>query len=112
MFETMRRSVSFKRTRKRWSKTGQAEIVFGATRTWGGKRRNAGRDPKGVRAGVPHKKREAFDGTKHPAEITLRVAAEVASLRRETLKAVIFESLRASNARGWIGVTDFSVLSN
>ena len=112
MFMTMRRPVSFKRTRKRWAKTGQSEIVFGAARTWGGKRRNAGRAPKGARAGVPHRKRQTFDGTKYPVEITLRISSEVGSLRRETLKTVILDALRASNARGWIGVTDFSILSN
>ena len=85
---TMRRPVSFKRTRKRWAKTGQAEIVFGTPRTWGGKRRGAGRGPKGARAGMKHETREAFDGTKYPAEVTVRVATEVGSLRRDVLKKV------------------------
>ena len=112
MFKTMRRPVLFKRTRKRWARTGQAEIVFGKPRTWGGKRPNAGRPPKGARSGVPHVRRESFDGTKYPVEVTLRVAPEAASLRRESMKQAIFDGVRASNARGWIGVTDFSILSN
>ena len=113
MFETMRPPVSFKRTRKRWDRqTGQGEIVFGAPRTWGGKRRGAGRAPKGGRPGVPHVRREAFDGTRHPVEVTLRVAPEVGSLRREALKAVLLDALSASNRRAWIAVVDFSILSN
>ena len=96
----------------RWSKSGQREVLFPKKRGWGGARTGAGRHPKGPRAGVSHGRREIFDGARHPLLVTLRVRPEIGTLRREELKAVIFESIRAANGRGVLRVTDFSVLSN
>lgn len=42
-------------------------------RTWGGRRRGAGRKPKGKKAGVSHVKRERLPRS-NPAHITLKVA--------------------------------------
>ncbi len=50
-------------------------------RTWGGKRKGAGRPPKGARAGAPHKPRPALKATE-PVHVTLRVVDEVGRLRR------------------------------
>jgi REP element-mobilizing transposase RayT len=47
----------------------------------GGKRRGAGRPPKGPRAGAPHKERP-FLPASHPVHVTLRAVREVGSLRR------------------------------
>ena len=82
----MRHGNKFTRTRKRWTKSGQAVIAFGRPRTWGGKRKNAGRKPKGKIAGVSHEKRERFDGSASPVLVTLKVVSGVASLRREFLR--------------------------
>jgi hypothetical protein len=108
----MRVATRFTRNRKRWSKEGQAEIVFGKPRTWGGRRKGAGRKPKGVRAGVGHLTRESFDGARHPVQVTLRVVPEASGLRNESLRRTIFEGIRAANALGRIRITDFSILGN
>ncbi len=50
-------------------------------RTWGGKRKGAGRPPKGDRAGAPHKPRPAHKATE-PVHVTLRVVDDVGRLRR------------------------------
>ena len=50
----------------------------------GGKRRGAGRKPAGARAGQPHGRRPDFKASQ-PLHVTMRVVAEVGSLRRRTL---------------------------
>lgn len=56
--------------------------------THGGKRRGAGRKPKGLRAGSPHKTRPVLKA-RFPVHVTLRVHREVGSLRkRATYKAL------------------------
>lgn len=50
-------------------------------RTWGGKRKGAGRPPKGARSSEPHAVRERFSRAM-PVHVTLRVVAPIASLRR------------------------------
>src|SRR5215218_6812244 len=59
----------------------QAELPL---RTHGGKRVGAGRPPKGPKSSKPnqrHDKRPAHNA-RHPVHITLRIAADIASLRR------------------------------
>ncbi len=54
----------------------------------GGARPNAGRKPKGQRAGSPHKVRPALD-PRHPQHVTIRCVAAVGWLRRlDTYRAV------------------------
>src|SRR2546423_1563135 len=108
----VRLAKKFARNRKRWSKDGQREIVFGRPLTWGGKRKDAGRKKKGARAGTKHRRRAAFDGSRSPVQITLRVLPDVPSLRGEHLRKTIFDAIRRSNERGALAVTDFSILSN
>jgi REP element-mobilizing transposase RayT len=55
--------------------------LFESRKTRGGKRRGAGRPPKGPRAGAPHKERP-FLHASHPVHVTLRAVREVGSLRR------------------------------
>lgn len=59
--------------------------------THGGKRRGAGRKPKGHRAGSPHKKRPTLK-KRFPIHVTLRVARAVGSLR----KRLMYRALRAA----------------
>jgi hypothetical protein len=47
----------------------------------GGKRRGAGRPPKGARAGSPHKTRPPLN-PRHPVHVTLRAVAAVGNLRK------------------------------
>jgi REP element-mobilizing transposase RayT len=54
----------------------------------GGKRRGAGRKPKGRRAGSPHKARPEFKA-RHPVHVVLRVIGAVGNLRRRfTYRAI------------------------
>jgi REP element-mobilizing transposase RayT len=57
---------------------GQVEMSF---RTHGGKRRGAGRKPKGKRAGSAHATRPEHDA-RHPVHVTMRVVGSAAGLRR------------------------------
>src|SRR5215475_4526594 len=50
-------------------------------KTRGGKRRGAGRPPKGKRAGSPHKERP-FLHARYPVHAVLRVVGAVGNLRR------------------------------
>jgi REP element-mobilizing transposase RayT len=64
-------------------------------RTWGGKRKGAGRPPNGTVAGVSHLRRSALS-RHHPVHVTLRVIAGLPSLRGLR----IFEEVRAALAAG------------
>jgi hypothetical protein len=68
----------------------QARFEF---RTWGGKRRGAGRKRVAARAQVPHRKRTTLN-PRHPILVTTRVMPDVARLRTE----VMFEAIRAAMA--------------
>ena len=57
----------------------------------GGKRRGAGRAPKGARAGAPHKQRP-FLHARYPVHVTLRVVAAVGKLRRRCVYQAIREA--------------------
>src|SRR5690349_6882269 len=59
------------------------QLAF-AFRTRGGKRKGAGRPPKGSTAGVSHLRRPALS-RHHPVHVTLRIAAGVPSLREGRL---------------------------
>jgi REP element-mobilizing transposase RayT len=62
-------------------------------RTWGGKRRGAGRKRRAARAQVPHRKRERVN-PRHPILVTTRVEPDVARLRTE----VMYEAIRTALA--------------
>jgi putative transposase len=59
------------------SETGQLALF----KKRGGKRRGAGRPPKGARAGAPHRARP-YLADRYPVHVVLRVVAAVGSLRR------------------------------
>ena len=57
--------------------------------TWGGKRKGAGRPPKGTRAGVPHASRPPH-AARHPLHVTLRASRrDLPSLREHRVAAAI-----------------------
>src|SRR5690606_40314106 len=61
-------------------RTRQRELCL---KSWGGRRKGAGRKPKGKNPGVPHGQREKLP--KHcPAHITLRVGPEIWKDRKST----------------------------
>jgi REP element-mobilizing transposase RayT len=57
----------------------------------GGKRRGAGRPPKGSRAGSPHKKRPLLHA-RYPVHVTLRAIGSVGNLRRRCVYKAIREA--------------------
>src|SRR6186997_2011275 len=57
----------------------QEELLFPPGR--GGRRRGAGRKPRGARAGVAHRPRPAIR-KRTPVHVTVRLVPEVGSLRR------------------------------
>jgi REP element-mobilizing transposase RayT len=60
-------------------------------KTRGGKRRGAGRPPKGRRAGAPHKKRPDLK-PRFPVHVVLRVADDVGSLRKRHMYKAVREA--------------------
>ncbi|HEX3758403.1 MAG TPA: hypothetical protein VHW23_06835 [Kofleriaceae bacterium] len=61
----------------------------------GGKRRGAGRPPKGARAGSPHKARPDLPA-RYPVHVTLRVVRAVGNLRRREVYHAIREATLAT----------------
>ena len=74
------------------SRSRQLPLTF---RSRGGKRRGAGRKPKGKRAGVAHRARPELDGRK-PLHVTLKMVRGVPSLRFK----VRFRAIKNAIARG------------
>ena len=80
---------------------GQQSFEF---KTWGGKRKGAGRPPKGGRSSEPHKARVRFSCTTR-AHVTLRVVAPVPTLRRPAAYHAIRHALYAV-----VGRSDFRIV--
>jgi REP element-mobilizing transposase RayT len=69
-------------------KRGQVEMVF---KTHGGKRRGAGRKPKGQRRGASHDARPEHD-PRHPVHVTMRVVGSASGLRRRDIYVAVREA--------------------
>ena len=80
-------------------------------RTWGGKRKNAGRKPVGATAGVSHRTRERFERTL-PIHVTLRMATHVYDLRTRRCFSVLGRALAAAGERFGVRIVQFSVQGN
>jgi putative transposase len=76
-------------------------------RSRGGYRPGAGRKPKGVRAGVPHRPRPVHDSA-HPVHVTLRARRGVPSLREPLTFPAVRDALAAASRFG-LRVCQFSV---
>src|SRR5207237_3669374 len=80
---------------------GKARQIEMKCRTRGGKRRGAGRKPKGAEAGVPHIKRPAL-AARHPVHVTLRVLSHVWNLRsRRSFRAIARAFARGKERNGF-----------
>ena len=77
---------------------------------WGGKRRGAGRKPKGERAGVAHEKRERTC-ERFPVLLTLRLRAGLPSLRANESHRLLRAAFAAASGEGF-RVVEYSVQSN
>ena len=92
------------RARKRRSEPGQ--LVLWKKR--GGKRRGAGRPPKGKRAGSPHKARP-FLHARHPVHIVLRVVRAVGNLRRRCVYQAVREATLTTARRENFRIVHLSI---
>src|SRR3954464_12996231 len=79
-------------------------------RSWGGKRRGAGRKPKGPRAGVAHEKRK--QPRRMPAHVTMRVSGGRPSLRGSGSFRALKEEFSKGKERFGLRVIQFSVQGN
>jgi REP element-mobilizing transposase RayT len=82
-----------------------------ARRTWGGKRKGAGRKPKGARAGMPHRPRRPI-AQRHPVHVTLRVVPAVGRLRRLDCYRAVRRAMITSLASGTFRICQLSIQSN
>src|SRR5215470_17236114 len=79
--------------------------------TWGGKRKGAGRKPKGENAGVAHDRRPEFKA-RHPVHVTMRMLSGVGFLRGFKFKQAIEDALRAAKERFGMRVVHYSIQGN
>jgi REP element-mobilizing transposase RayT len=77
----------------------------------GGKRRGAGRKPKGTRAGVRHARRPEFKPY-HPLHVVMRVVPAVGSLRRRLLYKAIRHATITAALRERIRIVHVSLQRN
>jgi REP element-mobilizing transposase RayT len=95
------------RSRKRRSSPEQL-VLF---KKRGGKRRGAGRPPKGKRAGSPHKERP-FLHERYPVHVVLRVVSAVANLRRRCVYEAIRDATLTTARRENFRIVHLSIQRN
>ena len=78
----------------------QLALALQQPRTWGGRRKNAGRKPSRPGTWVPHTARPWHDAN-HPVHVTLRVKRGIPSLRGYKLAGVIGAGLRRAATSPW-----------
>ncbi len=74
----------------------------------GGKRRGAGRKPKGLRAGAAHKPRRQLSG-REPVHVTLRVVSAAGNLRRRDAYQAIREATVTTARREGFRIVQLSI---
>jgi putative transposase len=79
--------------------------------TWGGRRKGAGRKPKGRVALVSHDARPELDG-RTPVHVVMRVCEDVRSLRARATFLAILAAFAAGGERFGLRLTHYSVLGN
>jgi REP element-mobilizing transposase RayT len=84
---------------------GEQMVLF---KERGGKRRGAGRPPKGSRAGAPHRKRP-FLHARYPVHVSLRVVGEVGNLRRRCVYQAIREATLTTARREDFRIVQVSI---
>ena len=83
----------------------QTEFEF---RTWGGKRKNAGRKAKGKRAGTPHVVRPAV-AYYRPLHVTVRFAQGLPTFRQESMVKAVRRALKGGKERFGLRVVHYSL---
>jgi REP element-mobilizing transposase RayT len=77
----------------------------------GGKRKGAGRKPKGARAGSPHKRRPAIRPDQ-PLHVVLRVVAQVGNMRRRSLYKAMRDATITAGLRERFRIVHISLQRN
>jgi REP element-mobilizing transposase RayT len=80
-------------------------------RNWGGKRKGAGRKPKGKFAGVSHRTREKL-AKRFPVLVTIRLRKNLPTLHKGPEFGAILEALAAGHDRFGFRVVHYSVQTN
>ena len=78
----------------------------------GGKRKGAGRKPKGERAGVSHKTRVDLEAAANPIHVTTRIQAHLPSLRTPPRRHVIEGCLCMAKERFGMRIVHYTIQSN
>ncbi len=86
------------------------QVEFGFT-NWGGKRKGAGRKPKGEKAGVSHAKRPAL-AARFPVHVTLKLVQGLPSLRQKSAFLVVKQAFARASERFGFRLVHHSVQSN
>src|SRR5262245_37414178 len=94
-----------KRPRKRHE---QLEMPL---QTHGGRREGAGRPPRSERSSERHKKRPEHN-SRHPVHVTVRVVADVRSLRRRDMYLQLREATIVTAKREDFRIVHMSIQSN
>jgi len=92
----------------RLRKAKQLEL---AMRSWGGKRKGAGRKRVAPRPRVPHLRRPELHRN-HPVLVTVRICAGVPSLRQAAAWAAIVELFRKARGRFGLHIIEYAILDN
>lgn len=98
------RSVTSTRSRRRGQRRHVQQELFRR----GGKRRGAGRKPKGKRAGERHGARPDFKSY-HPLHVVMRVAPAVGSLRRRRMYKAMRDATITAALREWFRIVHISL---
>ena len=80
-------------------------------RKWGGKRKGAGRKPKGERAGVAHVARAAL-AARFPVHVTWRMESGVWNLRTRRCFRVMERAMYAGALKGGFRLVHYAVMGN
>jgi REP element-mobilizing transposase RayT len=74
----------------------------------GGKRKGAGRKPKGARAGSPHQARQTFKAS-HPLHVVMRVVPAVGNMRRRDMYKAMRDATVTAALRERIRIVQISI---
>jgi REP-associated tyrosine transposase len=85
-----------------------AQLALFEQKKRGGKRRGAGRPPKGERAGERHERRPVHD-PRHPVHVVLRAVKAIGNLRRRRVYQAIREATRTSARREDFRIVHLSI---
>ena len=95
--------------RRSTGKQRQLGLELAPARTWGGRRKGAGRKPEGTRAGMPHRARPKLGG-REPVHVTWRMAKGVPSLRGPRCRGVVREALEEARDGDAFRVVEWAAL--